>query len=248
MNGVVLCNPIGSLFGNATMSWLHAYAHAKRVGAEFQCRPWIGEEVFRLPEYARPDVMSLPRRTELDLQDTETNVEIRTYAQSQRAMIYTKTEAMEWLQFKHSVEEIFAEPLSRELLDTDVVLGHLRRGDYHGYGFPTVSVNSYAQAAASHSFFKVQYIQQENPTPKGTLPNEISFLPDFYRLCVCPVLFRANSSFSWLAGLLNQGRVYAPKIDGLQGGIEHDNVPFVRGNWPRLASFDFTTDLHVQSE
>jgi hypothetical protein len=229
------------------MQYLFARAHAERTGAELRMHPSVVQKVFNV-DHPAPETMDLPQRTERDIGPEEVNVVIRCYAQSDAAMIYTKEDALSWLTFRHTVDEIFGEPNARESLDSDVVLGHLRRGDFHGYGYPTISANSYAYAAASRGYSAVRYIQQEAPTPRGTLPEELSFLPDFYRLSVTPVLFRANSTFSWLAGTLNQGAVYAPVIDGLVGGQEHNGVGFVSGNWPRLAHFEFTTELRLKGE
>ena len=42
-------------------------------------------------------------------------------------------------------------------------------------------------------------------------------------------------------------RVFAPVIDGLAGGVEHD-CRFVPGNWPKFANLDACMDLHVKEE
>lgn len=264
MNGVVHFHAAGSKLGNATMAFLHAYAHAQRVGAEFVATPWIGEKVFRLPPYSRVrDRMdtNLPVRSEIDLKPDETNVRITAYAQSDKAMIYTKDEARGWLQLNRSIEEVFNLSAAMDMFDEDDVVGHYRRGDFGGYGYPLVSVKSY------HACFKkfgwrhwhlnpdiegdkreLYFISEEKATPHGKLPAELAFLPDFYRMIYAPILLRANSSFSWVAALLNRaGRVYSPVIDGLKGGQEHD-CKFVEGNYPKLANLEGFTDLHLKGE
>lgn len=244
------------------MSFLHAYAHAQRVGAEFRCPEWIGEEVFKLPEYKRPELgPDYPIRSEIDLKPDETNVCIRGYAQNQSAMIYTRKQAREWLKLKPSPKYVltdwhnYIERLGGPF--AGVVIAHLRRGDYIGYGYPLVSVKSYHEAAVKFGlcqwteqrtlkppFF---FVSEENPITQMGLPPQLSFLPDFYAMIHAPNLFRANSSFSWLAGLLCIGRVFSPIVKGLQGGVEHD-VEFVEGNWPALSDLAMGTDMHIKEE
>lgn len=250
MSGIVACNPPGSKFGNATMSWLHAYAHAQRVGAEFQCAPWIGEKVFNLPAYQRPQGDALPVRSERDLRPDETNVEIHGYAQNAEAMIYTKAQAQAWLKPKYEDMEVLkyfhASPWQR-------VAAHLRRGDYIGYGYPMVSLSSYDRAIYQHKlndhlkedFERFCLVSELSPQlARGYVPGP-DFLVDFTILRTSAVLLRANSSFSWVAGLLSKGRVFSPIIDGLPGGKEHD-CDFVEGNWPRLSNLDGCGELHVK--
>jgi hypothetical protein len=247
MPGVVLCNPPGYKLGNATMSWLHAYAHAQRVGAEFQCPPWIGEQVFHLPEYRRPDGKERPRRSEIELKPDETDVEIRGYAQNQAAMIYTKKWAQSVLTLKRHSAEVFTDESLRWMLD-DELIAHRRVGDYIGYGYPIVSEAS-IQKCWSDNFnppWRMTILTEEKPTP-GRLPNDLSMLPDFYRMVRAPNLIRGNSSFSWLAALLSYGRVFSPVVKGLAGGREHD-VEFVEGNWPALSDLACGSDMHLKEE
>lgn len=255
MSGVIVCNPPGHKLGNATMSWLHAYAHAQRVGAEFLCPPWIGEKVFELPAYGRPKVVGnargpaqLPQRSEKDLRDDETDVEIRGYAQNERAMIYTRGQAREWLKLNFALANRFATLVAKQ---KHHVVGHLRRGDYIGYRYPMVSLGSYDAAIEQFRFnahvkenFEVFRIVSELCPLLVDLPAEIDFFVDFMVLVRAKVLLRANSSFSWVAGLICEGRVFSPIIDHLQGGFEH-HCQFVEGNHPKLSNLEGCGELHV---
>jgi len=90
-------------------------------------------------------------------------------------------------------------------------------------------------------------VSDEIPGKDPFLPDTMSFLPDFYRLMNAPILFRSNSSFSYWAAVLGDNNVvFAPIIEGLEGGREHDRVPFVVGNRPRISMHDFCTDLHLE--
>lgn len=248
---VVVCNPPGSKLGNATMSWLHAYAHAQRVGAEFLCGPWIGEEVWNLPKYGRPtaEQMKLPECSEINLRDDETDVVIRGYAQNQRAMIYTKSQAQEWLKPRYSLPQIFGERLDHlEVTLRGSFIAHRRAGDYFGYGYPVVSSRSVDRGIERFGFSpnNVYVCTEEHPTPCAVeIPGQIRCIGDFYRMVHAHCLWRGNSSFSWVAGLLSNGRVFSPVIDGLSGGREHD-VEFIEGNWPRLSNLEGCGELHVR--
>ena len=263
MNGVVWCRPAGSKFGNATMSWLHAYAHAQRVGAEFVCDPWIGEKVFNLPAYGRPTKAceAFPERSELNLRDDETNVRITAYAQSELATrLYTKEQAQEWLKPKHDASDLLK---YFHLGPHQRVAAHIRRGDYIGYGYPMVSLSSYDHAITKHrlnshlkghtgyDFEKFLLVSDLCPQIANGWINDIGdiqFIVDFTILRTSSVLLRANSSFSWVAGLLGTGRVFSPVITpDMVGGREHD-CEFVEGNWPRLSCLAGCGDMRLKGE
>jgi hypothetical protein len=129
----------------------------------------------------------------------------------------------------------------------DTIVAHHRLGDFIDCSYPVVSRRSYKNAALAYfgEDRGLEFVAEECPLPHVGLPDDISFLPDFYRLMMAPTLLRANSTFSFVAGLLNKGVVLSPRIDGLKGGVEHDGVRFEAGNHCKLADFDFCTDLHV---
>jgi hypothetical protein len=233
------------------MSFLHAYAHAQRVGADFICPAWIGDQVFNLPEYGHKllEHINLPVRSELNLKPDETDIVIRGYAQNQAAMIYTKKQAQEWLVPRLSLEDVF--PADR----ADLVavtrrrsfIAHRRSGDYLDLGYPVVSQTSIDDGIRIAGLNPDDFYTctEEHPTPAGEACGNNKFLPDFYRMLYAGCLFRGNSSFSWLAGLLSTGVVFSPVIKGLQGGKEHNLVNFVPGNWPALSDLACGTDMHL---
>jgi hypothetical protein len=231
------------------MSYLHARAHAERVGAELQMEAWIGEKVFDVPiNHVTDENKNLPIRSELDLRPDETNVCIRGYAQRQEAIIYTKTQARAWLKLSHSWS--FVMPEGHVLPNYDAVIAHRRVGDYAGPNshWPIVSERSivnFVRATPELASREIEIVCPETEDASH-LPAELHFLPDFYRLVHSEFLIRGNSSFSWLAALLsNAQHVWSPRIDGLTGGVEHD-VRFERGNHCRLGNFDLCSDLHVE--
>lgn len=223
--------------GNAMFQFAFAKAYAEQNGHELRTLPWVGERIFSLDghECKRPD-------------GTETET-LSGYFQAQKDLIYTRADCRRWFKLKPEIERALPEPPWWPH-------AHFRRGDYAGAGFPLVSRQSVDAAVAEHQFpgelrvnmkpgMEYISVSDETPTLNPGFTGDMEMVPDFYRLMRAPLLYRANSSFSWWAATLSHGKVFAPLISGLAGGVEHDNVKFVEGNWPRLASYEFTTDLHL---
>ncbi len=245
--------------GNQIMQWLFAYAFAQKYGMTFQCDEWIGERIFELPKYERPDgSRQLPRMNEIRIFEQCLDLsrpryddrEFRGYAQSQRCMIYSKRDAQSWLRFRPEIETGCRLAVLNDCTVPDAIVYHRRSGDYIGYGYPVVSPASYDQACREFGLNEkhpgLTILSEEDPTPHAPfIPDDISFVVDFFRMVKAPTLLRANSSFSWCAALLGNGLVLSPVVDGLVGGKQHD-CKFVAGNWPKFAPhLDFVTDLHV---
>lgn len=245
---VITCQFAGSKLGNATMQWLWARGYAQRQGCEFQCEPWIGQQVWALAD-APITAKGLPQRSELDLQDGEVNVCLKGYAQNQKAMLYTKAQAQAWLKLKWDAEQILRPFLKGPQYK---VVAHMRRGDFAPYGYPVVSLASYEACIAKYklnshlsaNFETFLLVSEHSPRWSSMLPSNLSFLPDFLTLLTAKVLLRANSSFSWVAALLSNAEVYSPVIDGLVGGKDHD-VEFIPGNHPKLSNLAGCTNLHL---
>lgn len=223
-------------FGNQCVQYLYARAWAEKYGCQLQTEPWIGQKIFEIddPQIAQ----GLPRRSELDVTEGEVNIEFRGYAQMQRCMIYTRRDAIKWLRFRpHLLSNLTPYASNR-------VMAHRRLGDYFGYGYPVVSHESYIAAAKKYLCPEPTFVSEETAVVDSNFTGELKMLPDFYRLMTASSLFRANSTFSWLAGLLGNGNVYSPIINGKVGGQEHD-CEFVAGNHPKFANLAFVEDLHV---
>jgi len=144
---------------------------------------------------------------------------------------------------------------------------HLRRGDVSNpvynrtnvQGYSVISKDSYLKAFKKYGFdpaeiewvsddYQKQWHKGREDTLRGgwTYPvgseylgQDLIFdwLPDFLKLYFARTIFRANSYFSWWAGLLSPGaKVYSPVIDkqliyGRDGMAEVD-YEFVEGNHP----------------
>lgn len=236
---VVTCNPIGR-FGNNMFHYAFARAYAEKHGHDFQCDPWVGQKIFKLND-ARITNRNLPPKSDLEV-NGQGDIEIRTYGQSQNALIYTRSQVREW--FKLWPEIATSLPCPSPI---EPIIAHRRVGDYIGYGYVLVSEESYYLACKKFGYDPraLAWSTEENPTLLHGIPPEMSFVTDFLRMFRANILFRGNSSFSWWAAVLgNAQRVFSPVIEGLEGGKEHD-VEFVEGNWPRFANLAFVTDLHL---
>lgn len=219
--------PLIGRFGNQAFQFCYAKRFCELNGHTLATPPWVGEKIFDIPEAVRtenPDMV------------------LGEYRQAQKDLIYSRKWCKETLRLKPEVEEKFKNcPLHHD------VAAHRRVGDYAGCGYPVVSEGSYYKLAFSLGYHPhdIDWVTEEEPYPHPEFTKELAFLPDFYRLMQATVLLRGNSSFSfWAAVLSSSDDIYAPVIEGLEGGREHD-CTFVRGNWPRLANLDFTTDLHL---
>jgi hypothetical protein len=215
--------------GNQMFRYAFARALAEQNGYELRTEPWVGESIFTLDGLA-------PKRP-----DGSEDIVIEEYRQAQKDLIYSRADCRRWFTLKPHIQQcmIHCHPA--------LPVVHLRRGDYKAAGYPIVSERSVEKALTRFDQGN-RWISVSDDLP-GRDPRfvgELSMLPDFMQLMRARVLFRANSSFSWWAATLGTGRVFSPIITGFRGGVEHDNIPYVEGNWPRLAELPGITDLHLR--
>lgn len=213
-------------FGNQAMQYLAARAIAERDNLELRTPRWVGEKIFQIEPTAEPDY---------------SGEFCHGYQQNQDAAIYTLTQVREWFRFQDWVRASM-----RQIAIKPKVVGHVRRGDFKGYNYPQISLQSYYNAC--HKFAvcasDLCFVMEESPISSPWLSDEVSWLTDFCTMANADVLFRANSSFSFVAGMLCIGRVFSPRIDGLAGGEQL--VEFEAGNHCCLANHSDFTDLHIK--
>jgi hypothetical protein len=220
--------PLIGRFGNKLFQWAYAKALSEIEGKELITPPWEGNIVFGIPT-------TRPRHQD--------DLEIGEYRQRQKDLIYTRSQLKKWLRPANSMVKM----VRRRVQSQKKVLAHRRAGDYLGYGYPVVSMRSYATEIPRHGFRDYEMVSDDIKSDSCGFPDSLSFVPDFLAMVHADVLFRGNSTFSWWAATLGDGEVYSPIIDGLEGGKEHD-VPFVKGNHPRFCNLDDNTELHLKEE
>jgi hypothetical protein len=145
-------------------------------------------------------------------------------------------------------------------------VAHLRRDDVsdvaynrtHVQGYSVISKEAYLRAFAKFGYSadaiewvsddysrqwhvdrKMRYVGEWTyPTGSEYLPGLVfDWLDDFLKLYFARTIFRANSSFSWWAGLLSPtAKVFSPVLDRRHvygvDGMEEIMVDFVEGNDP----------------
>lgn len=231
--------------GNAMFTYAFARAFAERNGLDLFTDPWIGQQIFQLEE--PPCRGDLPRKNENDIKDGDGDISFRSYCQQQKCLdLYSRSDCKRWFQLRPEVARRAAH------YPPEHYLAHHRKGDYHwdGSAYPVVGRQAYF--AAKQRFApecpELHFISEEEPLTDPHFTGELAMVPDFLRLMNSNVLFRANSSFSWWAATLSDARIFSPVCAHLHGGQVHDNVEFVEGNAPRLAPFEYTTDLRLRDK
>jgi hypothetical protein len=231
--------PLIGRFGNLLFIYAYARAWAEREGYDLCLHPWIGEKVFQLPEAVRPN------NFKADLVWPE-----RMY-QDQGSLIYSRRQAREWFQFKPDILAALEPARARGL-----VLNVRQADDYRAAGLVTLSAKCYEDAATQRGYTHWELETDLAPTRLPGFDGDISAgglgvtpvaMPSFFKLMTAPVLFRANSTFSWWAATLGTGKVFAPIITGCKGGVKDEYCAhFVEGNWPVMANNLPNTNLYLR--
>jgi hypothetical protein len=213
----------GGRFGNQLFQYAFAKAYAEANQATLLTPKWIGQEIFNLSD--PPLDISLPYTHFDEIPNGGTNIVLNGYFQFQDAINFmSRSKLKSWFQMQDHWKQKFTTHLP--------IAAHLRRGDYvkHNNVFCIVSENSYVVACEKFGLDinKITWMTEETQKTQEHIP----FLEDFVLLQNANVLLRANSTFSWWAGVLGNGRIFSPLVED-RLGIQ--NVEFVEGNWPRIA-------------
>ena len=216
-----------------------ARAYAERHGAILHVPPWIGQQIFELPNHQDP--IRLPNIGFDSFPNGRVDISLTGYFQYQEAVdMLSRTKLREWFRIQSRWHN---------LIKYVNIAAHLRRGDYLGiqHIFCIVSEQSYINACRKIGKCPsdIFWVREDAPR-KEHVPVGLEFLPDFLTLVHAKILLRANSTFSWWAGVLSDGEVYSPLVEDKKG---HQDVEFIKGNWPRLIdscnSNTRTSDMHV---
>lgn len=230
---IVQCSALGRLgrWGNQLFQYAFTRKYAFTMGARLEIPPWFGEDLFGLEKrrISRPLL-----RTELDeIPWGRTDVDLFGYFQTQKCLdLLSRRELRRWF----TVQDGFRHLLAKRR--PFYVACHIRRSDYRSQyadRYCVVARESYLRQLRKLGVDRKDVIWVSDEKPAGT--NEflrrcgLDFLEDFYTLVNADVLLRANSTFSWWAGVLGGGAVWSPVVDALTG---EQVVEFVEGNHPML--------------
>lgn len=182
---------------------------------------WVGQSIFNLSNPLLDN--TLPYAEFDEIPNGKVNIILRGYFQFQEAINFlSKTKLKSWFSIQEKWKQKFKTHLP--------VVAHLRRGDYLDLAsiFCLVSEASYLNACKEFHLDVSKLTWIKNDSSKN---QDIPFLEDFILLMNASILLRANSSFSWWAGTLGNGRVFSPLVENRVG---MQDVSFVEGNWPRM--------------
>jgi len=207
-------------FGNQCLQWLHAKKRAELEDRDLFTPAWPGEEVFMI-EGKRPDG-----------QPAEP---VRGYFQRQQDINYSIADVRRWFRFRPKMLAFEATAPKR--------FAHIRRGDYLNSEYPIIAESAVREAIFHAGYHPSTFIILTDGPVSWHHKSELDFVADFVKMATSDILFRANSTFSFVAGMLCRGKVYAPIVDKLKGGAENDPVKYVEGNWPKCSTY--STDLHI---
>ena len=205
----VSCLGINGRFGNQLFQYAYARAYAESIGAQLKTPDWIGRHIFidineEIMDKKAGDSTESPVGDNVDL--------FGYFQQPSHISLLSRKKLKEWFRFK---EEIDAPCL-------DLVF-HKRRGDYFHFQdvFGIVSDKSYEDAAIEFGFDPNTALVLDDSRPHDLM------LYDFACMINAKNLFRANSTFSWWAGVLGNGNVYSPIVGDRTGLID---VKFAKNN------------------
>ena len=229
---VVTIRSLGSFgrFGNQLFQYAFARTMSERFGATLQTPQWVGQRLFGLED---PPIDCTMPTLPLDAIPDGPDVDLHGYFQYGRHLqVLSETRIRSWFRFLPRWSERFAGGAAP-------AVAHLRRGDYesrYSSVYCLISRQSYVAACARYGVDsdRLVWCTDQSPQPADLEQQGLGFLPDFFAMMGAQVLLRANSTFSWWAGVLGQARVLAPVVGGLTG--MHD-VEFVEGNWPPLTAW-----------
>jgi hypothetical protein len=174
------------------------------------------------------------------------DIDLKGYFQHQIFLdFYSRAEAREWLKLKPQFERYAPD------IGIEYSAAHIRKGDYvndPGLSrlYCDISEVSYDSAIDHFEIPKPVFRVCEGwrAPPPELQQQGLGWLPDWLLLRDAAHLLRANSTFSWWAGVLGNGKVYAPFVSDWVGP---QDVPFFEGNWPCTAgSFLNQSDLRMR--
>jgi hypothetical protein len=214
-------------FGNQLFQYAFARAYAESQNAMLLTPGWIGQRIFEISD--PPLDYDLPHTGFDEIPTGRTNIILSGYFQSQAAInLMSRSRLKAWFRLKDEWQRRFT---TRYL-----IAAHIRRGDYVGLSniYCLISENSYVEACKKFDLnpTDITWIQEgSRQQAQDLIDMGMPFIDDFVSLMNANVILRANSSFSWWAATLSNGRILSPLVEDRTG--MHD-VEFIEGNWPRM--------------
>lgn len=231
---VVQCSTIGQRgrFGNSVLQYLITRAYAEKYNCEYRIpSDWIGRKIFYINDCFVNSKESFQVVDEGNLIFGQVNVDLYGFFQTREFYrLLSIAKCKEWLKIKESWLSKFPK------IKKFYIACHLRRGDMSEYHwcYPTFKSESYINGVRNYGFDinDIVWVDEDNPSiDEECNKNEIPFLPSFMLMYHADVIFRANSTFSFIAGLLGNGNMYSPIYDfpSYGGKVGLIDVDFIKG-------------------
>jgi hypothetical protein len=218
MNGVVTVSCLGGFgrWGNQLFQYAVARAYAESIGAELLIpEHWIGRQLFE--GVTERTIHGSPyHRLDGEILDGSTNCDLFGYFQRpEHLKLLSKAKLKQWLKPKEHIRR-----------SGHPIVLHKRRGDYVGNGYyAVISDDSYVWAMEKFGYDPNQATVYDCSRPETSQYN------DFFELMASRVIFRANSTYSFWAAALSDGKVYSPVVENRTGPIDCE---FEEGNGAKI--------------
>lgn len=202
-------------WGNMLFQYCVARAYAESINATLLTPDWPGRYIF---ENINEPITLKPVGTKFEdeVLDGSSNKDMYGYFQRpEHVALLSRKKIKEWLK-----------PKPKYVKKGYDLVFHKRRGDYIKAGcFAIVSDESYNKSAEKYGYHYscAKVFSDDRPLE--------SQYDDFFDIMYSRVIFRANSTYSWWAAALSDGKIYSPIVNDNTGWIDCD---FTLGNHPKL--------------
>jgi hypothetical protein len=238
--------------GNQIILYLFARAYADRIRATLETPSWIGQRMFDLHDDA---ISGTPVKAMPDdfIPTGQGDIDVYGFYQNPVAMgLLTTGTVRHYLKIKQEWLQRYPGLYSCDHpIGADGVTAHLRRGDYlrrrQRNRYCIIREECYFKEIERHGYahLPLDWVREDRPRVEPEVEAMgMGFMPDFMKLVNANILFRANSSFSWVAAALTRPDtvVFSPVVEDMVGW---NDVQFVRGNWPRIAHATRVNNPHI---
>lgn len=253
----------GARFGNQLFQYVFLRAVAKKLGVQFYCPEWIGDQIFLLDDKNEKTEMftakfnytedSYRHGFNNEVLKIKDDTEISGYFQSEK--FFNKEDVSKWLSFNENLFEIVKNKYKNIDFNNATAI-HVRLGDYL-----KPSLMFYAPKS---SYFKkalnildtkgdVLIFSEDSEITKkylGEISKNTVFIEgnkdyeDFYLMTLCKNIVCSPSSFSWWAAYLNKNedkKVIMPEYWFIPFCPVKNNDIFIDG-WIRLPAHRIVFD------
>ena len=222
-------------FGNQLFQYAFARAYALKTGCVLHTPKWLGQKIF-VDSYDPPIYGNLKCLGEDVIPVPANNSDLIGYFQGNKHLKYYDINfAKRIYKIKPEIIEILEKGMTD--IPKNKIACHVRHGDYltkYSHIYCVIQEEAYIKAVENMGYKEsdILWIRSEQPHINPELPDEMSFLQDFYIMMKSPLLLRSNSTFSWWASVLGDAKTFSPLVDD-KNGLRSD-IEFIESNRPKI--------------